>query len=107
MAARPPRGARSPMPPSHAPLRPPRSRAARVSRTSRASRAWAAALEGVVPDRVLFSPWMRRLGRVSFLGALDQADGCLQRPSRLDHSAGVATLALSVGRSLKLDEASL
>ena len=60
-----------------------------------------------MPDRVLFSPWMRRLGRISFLGALDQAEGCLQRPSRLDHSAGVATLALSVGRSLKLDEASL
>ena len=64
--------------------------------------AWAAALEGVVPDRVLFSPWLRRLARISFLGALDHAPGCTQRPSRLDHSAGVAALALSAGRAAGL-----
>ena len=60
-----------------------------------------------MPDRVLFSPWLRRLSRVSFLGALDHAEGCVERPSRLDHSAGVASLALGVGRSLKLEERDL
>lgn len=60
-----------------------------------------------MPDRVLFSPWMKRLARISFLGALDHAPGCRKRPSRLDHSAGAATLALQHGRAMKLDAASL
>lgn len=66
--------------------------------------AWTAALEGVVPDRALFSPWLRRLGRISFLGALDHSPGCRVRPTRLDHSAGVARLALETGRALGVEE---
>lgn len=65
------------------------------------------ALTGVVGDRVLLSPWTRRLSRISFLGALDRAPRCRERTSRLDHSAAVAELALRIGRSLGLPDTEL
>jgi HD superfamily phosphohydrolase len=73
----------------------------------RPTRSPVAALEGVVPDRVLFSPWLRRLGRISFLGALDRAPGCRARPTRLDHVLGAAALALAAGRALALEDDAL
>ncbi len=57
-----------------------------------------------MPDRVLLSPWVRRLARIEFLGALGHAPGCRSHPTRLDHSTGVARLALETGREAGLPE---
>ena len=38
----------------------------------------------------LASPWLARLGRVSFLGTLDLHPGSVHASTRLDHSLGVA-----------------
>jgi hypothetical protein len=45
---------------------------------------------------------MRRLGRISFLGTLDDHPRCRHRSTRLEHSLGVADLAVQVGTSLAL-----
>ena len=75
-----------------------------------------AELVGYVPGTVLASPWISRLARVSFLGALDlagresptaQAPRHRDSTSRLDHCVGVARLAISAGRSLRLEHDAL
>ena len=66
---------------------------------------WSAMAElvGHVPGALLASPWIARLSGVSFLGALAAAPSCVEQSSRLDHCIGVARLALSAARSLRLD----
>lgn len=56
---------------------------------------------------LLASPWLTRLGRISFLGTLDLHPHSRHASSRLDHSLGVAGLGLQVGRRLGLDAADL
>ncbi|MCA9637767.1 MAG: HD domain-containing protein [Myxococcales bacterium] len=56
-------------------------------------------LSAVVGERLLASPWLRRLGRISFLGTLDYHPQSQRSTSRLDHSLGVAEL----GRRLCAD----
>ncbi len=51
---------------------------------------------------LLASPWLARLGRVSFLGTLDLHPRSRVASSRLDHSLGVAGLGLAVGQRLEL-----
>jgi hypothetical protein len=55
----------------------------------------------------LASPWLARLGRVSFLGTLDLHPGSVHASTRLDHSLGVAGLGLQVGAGLGLSPADL
>lgn len=69
-------------------------------------------LVGHVPGSVLASPWIGRLARVSFLGALDPAGaspaaGHRARTSRLEHCIGVARLAIAAGRALRLEHDAL
>lgn len=56
---------------------------------------------------LLASPWLARLGRVSFLGTLDLHPGSVHASTRLDHSLGVAGLGLQVGAGLGLAPADL
>lgn len=62
-----------------------------------------AKLRAVVGDRLLASPWLERLGRISFLGTLDYHPSSRRSSSRLEHSLGVAALGLRVVRDLALD----
>src|SRR5512142_2859462 len=54
-------------------------------------------------DAVLDSPWLRRLGRISFLGTLDARPGLHVRCSLLEHCVAVAEEALRVGADAGLD----
>lgn len=47
------------------------------------------------PD-LLGSPWIARLGKISFLGALDWQPDAVHASSRLEHSLAVAALGLSI-----------
>jgi hypothetical protein len=54
-------------------------------------------------DTLLASPWLARLGRISFLGTLDAHPRSRRASTRLEHSVGVATLAREAGVSLELE----
>lgn len=64
-------------------------------------------LRDLLGGPLLASPWLARLGRVSFLGTLDLHPHSVHASTRLDHSLGVAGLGLQVGRRLGLDAADL
>ncbi|MEZ4452223.1 MAG: HD domain-containing protein [Nannocystaceae bacterium] len=64
-----------------------------------------AKLRAVVGERLLGSPWLRRLDRISFLGTLDFHPASRRSSSRLAHSLGVAELGLRVAGELGLDPA--
>lgn len=66
------------------------------------SAATAARLAAVVGAPLLASPWLARLGRVSFLGTLDLHPRSRRASSRLEHSLGVAALGLQAGEALGL-----
>ncbi len=55
-------------------------------------------------ERLLGSPWLRRLGRISFLGTLDDHPKSRARSDRLVHSIAVAGLADRAARDLELDD---
>lgn len=61
-----------------------------------------ARLRSVLGPRLMDSPWLRRLGRISFLGTLDLHPRSARRPTRLEHSQGVAALGLQVAQDLAL-----
>ncbi len=65
------------------------------------------ALKELLGSSLLASPWLGRLGRVSFLGTLDLHPRSQHASSRLDHSLGVAALGLAVGTGLGLAAAEL
>ncbi len=64
-----------------------------------------AKLRSALGERLLASPWLRRLDRVSFLGTLDYHPRSRRRTSRLEHSLGVASLGLRLCADLDLDDA--
>ena len=64
-------------------------------------------LAPLLGHELLYSPWVQRLGRVSFLGALDCHPHSHKAFSRLDHSLGVAELGLQVAESLQLPLAAM
>lgn len=51
---------------------------------------------------LLASPWLARLGRISFLGTLDRHPQSRRASTRLEHSLGVATLAADAAVALEL-----
>lgn len=57
-------------------------------------------LTRLLGDELPNSAWMRRLDRISFLGALDAQPDVLSRTSRLDHAYSVAHLAMAVADAL-------
>lgn len=60
------------------------------------------ALARLLGAPLLDSPWVQRLGRVSFLGTLDYHPRSHRPATRLDHSLGVAALGLRFGAALEL-----
>jgi len=76
-------------------------------RSGSVSAAVAARLAEVVGAPLLASPWLARLGRVSFLGTLDRHPRSRRATSRLDHSVAVAALGLQAGQALGLAPAEL
>ncbi|MCY0993180.1 HD domain-containing protein [Nannocystis sp. ILAH1] len=56
---------------------------------------------------LLDSPWVQRLGRVSFLGTLDWHPRSHHPATRLDHSLGVAALGHRFGAALDLADGDL
>ena len=64
-----------------------------------------AKLRAALGERLLASPWLRRLDRISFLGTLDYHPKSQRRTSRLEHSLGVASLGLQLCDDLDLDSA--
>jgi len=69
--------------------------------------ATATRLKDLLGAPLLASPWLARLGRVSFLGTLDLHPGSVHTSTRLDHSLGVVGLGLQVGAELSLSLADL
>lgn len=57
----------------------------------------------VIGTALLHTPWLRRLGRISFLGTLDAHPRIRNPSSRLEHSLGVAALAVDVAETLTLE----
>jgi hypothetical protein len=53
-------------------------------------------------EPLLASPWLARLGRISFLGTLDQHPRSRRASNRLEHSLGVASLAADAAVDLEL-----
>jgi hypothetical protein len=51
---------------------------------------------------LLESPWLARLGRISFLGTLDRHPRSRRASTRLEHSLGVAVLAADAASALEL-----
>ena len=64
-------------------------------------------LRALLGEPLLASPWLARLGRVSFLGTLDLHPASRHASTRLDHSLGVAALGLQVGGELGLSTAQM
>jgi hypothetical protein len=62
-----------------------------------------ARLVELLGDSLLASPWLARLGRISFLGTLDAHPRSRRASTRLEHSLGVATLAHAAAASLELE----
>ena len=58
----------------------------------------------VIGTALLHTPWLRRLGRISFLGTLDAHPKIRNPSSRLEHSVGVAALGAKVAQGLELSE---
>lgn len=56
-------------------------------------------------EALLASPWLARLGRISFLGTLDQHPRSRRASNRLEHSLGVAGLAADAAGDLELPHA--
>jgi HD superfamily phosphohydrolase len=56
-------------------------------------------------EPLLGSPWLSRLGRISFLGTLDQHPRSRRASTRLEHSLGVAKLAADAAADLELPRA--
>jgi hypothetical protein len=56
----------------------------------------------VVGETLLASPWLARLGRISFLGTLDEHPRSRRASNRLEHSLGVASLAANAAEDLAL-----
>ncbi|NVB36193.1 HD domain-containing protein [Pseudenhygromyxa sp. WMMC2535] len=54
---------------------------------------------------LVHSPWLRRLGRISFLGTLDEHPRSRRASTRLEHSLGVAALAADAAEALALPTA--
>lgn len=54
---------------------------------------------------LLDSPWLSRLGRISFLGTLDHHPRSRRASNRLEHSLGVASLAADAAHDLDLPRA--
>lgn len=69
--------------------------------------ATATRLKELLGAPLLASPWLARLGRVSFLGTLDLHPDSVHASSRLDHSLGVVRLGLQVGAELSLSPSDL
>jgi hypothetical protein len=67
--------------------------------TSARSRARITELLG---EPLLASPWLARLGRISFLGTLDRHPRSRRASNRLEHSLGVAALAADAAAALEL-----
>ncbi|KIG12593.1 putative dNTP triphosphohydrolase, Archaeal subgroup [Enhygromyxa salina] len=61
-----------------------------------------ARLVELLGDSLLASPWLGRLGRISFLGTLDAHPRSRRASTRLEHSLGVATLACQASAALEL-----
>ena len=55
-------------------------------------------------EPLLASPWLARLGRISFLGTLDQHPRSRRASNRLEHSLGVASLAADAAADLELSD---
>lgn len=53
-------------------------------------------------EPLLSSPWLARLGRISFLGTLDAHPRSHRASTRLEHSLAVANLAADVAQALEL-----
>lgn len=53
-------------------------------------------------ETLLDTRWVRRLGRISFLGTLDRHPRSRRASSRLEHSIGVAALAADAAEALEL-----
>jgi len=56
-------------------------------------------------EPLLASPWLARLGRISFLGTLDRHPRSRRASNRLEHSLGVACLAADAAAGLALSPA--
>lgn len=67
----------------------------------------ARAITDLLGAPLLASPWVQRLGRVSFLGTLDLHPRSRKPTTRLEHSLGVAALGLQVGEALDLPRGDL
>jgi hypothetical protein len=61
-----------------------------------------ARLTELVGAPLLASPWLARLGRISFLGTLDRHPKSRRASTRLEHSLGVAALASDAASALEL-----
>lgn len=61
-----------------------------------------ARLVELLGEPLLASPWLARLGRISFLGTLDRHPRSRRASTRLEHSLGVATLAADAATALEL-----
>lgn len=61
-------------------------------------------VRAVVGDTLISAAAVRRLARVSFLGALDTQRDATQRTTRFDHAIGVGALACDVAVSLQLGD---
>ena len=66
---------------------------------------WALQIEQFLGDALLRSSWVERLGRISFLGALDYQPLSRAADSRLDHSLAVTELGVGIARALDLSVA--
>lgn len=66
-------------------------------------RAQRARVNGVIGTALLHTPWLRRLGRISFLGTLDAHPRSGRPSTRLEHSIGVAALGAEVAETLELE----
>jgi HD superfamily phosphohydrolase len=75
-----------------------------VRRTMTPARQRARLVE-LLGEPLLASPWLSRLGRISFLGTLDQHPRSRRASTRLEHSLGVANLAADAAADLELPRA--
>lgn len=75
-----------------------------VPRIMAANRQRARVVE-LLGEALLASPWLARLGRISFLGTLDQHPRSRRASNRLEHSLGVASLAADAAVDLELPRA--
>lgn len=60
-------------------------------------------VSAVIGTALFHSPWVARLGRISFLGTLDDHPRSRRATTRLEHSIGVAALGVQASEALDLD----